>query len=413
MNLRNVSSALLRPKVHALKRRGLRLLNWAGRGLPWRFSLLGVQMGFADFDAFRNTIVYQPRVLPQARFTTVRKRRPPAITLSSAPRLLKGGGLISISGGIARRNGAVYTSAGDLVISRNNLYEFAPDRLLATSPTLLPRIDVAGEPVAMLSTSEFNYFHWLHDVLPKLHLLAVSGYHEISVYINVVNDLQRQTLALLGVRTDRVINAAHHEFIATTKLVCPHFAGEVGTSRILSSESRRGSQEITMGNVNACVDVAPWTCSFLRECFLDHRKTETAQTSRIYISRRDAWKKRGVKAEEEFRERMRAHGFETIVLTGMKFTDQVDTFRNAEVVLAPHGAGLANIVFCRAGTKCIELFSPTYVSDLYAVLSQVVGAEYYYLVGNGERRWKNRRSNEELEVDLDELDELFKLAGLE
>ena len=54
---------------------------------------------------------------------------------------------------------------------------------------------------------------------------------------------------------------------------------------------------------------------------------------------------------------------------------------SASVVLAPHGAGLSNIVFCQPGTKIIELFAPTYVPPCYRIISNICGLEHYYLIG--------------------------------
>jgi capsular polysaccharide biosynthesis protein len=90
----------------------------------------------------------------------------------------------------------------------------------------------------------------------------------------------------------------------------------------------------------------------------------------------------------------------------------VSLFKNADIVIAPHGAGLTNITFCKPGTKCLEFISPRLVSDLFAVLSEVVGVEYYYLIGSMKQDWKDTRSNEEFELDSNELVDLFKLAGV-
>ena len=36
--------------------------------------------------------------------------------------------------------------------------------------------------------------------------------------------------------------------------------------------------------------------------------------------------------------------------------EQIEAFRNARIVLSPHGAGLTNILFCRPNTTLIEIF---------------------------------------------------------
>src|SRR5262249_28979662 len=76
---------------------------------------------------------------------------------------------------------------------------------------------------------------------------------------------------------------------------------------------------------------------------------------RIYISRNDAHLRR-VLNEKELLPHLQAAGFERFVLKGMPIAKQVQLFRRAEAVLAPHGAGLAHITWCRANTKVIEFF---------------------------------------------------------
>ncbi|OUJ06820.1 DUF563 domain-containing protein [Acetobacter malorum] len=48
-------------------------------------------------------------------------------------------------------------------------------------------------------------------------------------------------------------------------------------------------------------------------------------------------------------------GFEKVFLEKMDLETQIALFRQADCILAPHGAGLANMVFARPGTKLLEL----------------------------------------------------------
>ena len=65
--------------------------------------------------------------------------------------------------------------------------------------------------------------------------------------------------------------------------------------------------------------------------------------------------------------------------------EQASVFASSEVIVAPHGSGLTNLLFCRPGSKVIELFSHTYVNPCYWVLSNSVGLDYYCLLGTGLR----------------------------
>jgi hypothetical protein len=104
---------------------------------------------------------------------------------------------------------------------------------------------------------------------------------------------------------------------------------------------------------------------------------------RIYISRNDA-RLRRVLNEKRLLPMLEALGFERAVLGDLPIARQVALFRQAEIVVAPHGAGLAHIAWCKPGTKVIEFFpdpdgprgrvrNATYD---YWLLSQLLGLDY-------------------------------------
>ena len=52
---------------------------------------------------------------------------------------------------------------------------------------------------------------------------------------------------------------------------------------------------------------------------------------------------------------MLKNNFVSVKLHEINFKEQVDLFNKAECVVGLHGAGFANIIFCKPGTKVIEL----------------------------------------------------------
>lgn len=90
---------------------------------------------------------------------------------------------------------------------------------------------------------------------------------------------------------------------------------------------------------------------------------------------------RKVVNEEQFMQVLVRLGFELVTFESMSVFEQAALMAEAEIVVAPHGAGLANLVFCSPGTKVIELFSPAYVNVCYWILSNQCNLEYYYLMG--------------------------------
>src|ERR1035437_3029876 len=102
-----------------------------------------------------------------------------------------------------------------------------------------------------------------------------------------------------------------------------------------------------------------WAIEWLRSRFLRNPPAKTGRCKRLFVSRRNAAKRRLVN-EQEIEALLQADGFETVVLEGMPVVEQARLFAGAEIIVAPHGAGLANVVFSR-NAKVIEIFEPSWV----------------------------------------------------
>ncbi len=96
---------------------------------------------------------------------------------------------------------------------------------------------------------------------------------------------------------------------------------------------------------------------------------------RIYIARTDSASRRMIN-EAEVQTLMRANGFTCVVLGGMSIAEQIDLFRGAEIIVGPHGAGFTNLVFCRPGTRVLELFMATYPNMCMARIAQTRHLDY-------------------------------------
>lgn len=73
----------------------------------------------------------------------------------------------------------------------------------------------------------------------------------------------------------------------------------------------------------------------------------------------------------------RKNGFACIELADMSFSAQASYFRNASVIFAEHGAGLANLWHCRKGVKIFEIFpDKLWGRWLYRAIANLSGFEY-------------------------------------
>ncbi|WP_237157206.1 glycosyltransferase family 61 protein [Planktothrix agardhii] len=127
--------------------------------------------------------------------------------------------------------------------------------------------------------------------------------------------------------------------------------------------------------------MAPWTCDFLKQHFLHpDAVANSPNIKRIYITR-NAAKSRRILNEDELLRVLQPWGFHSIELESMSVIEQAALFSQAEIIIAPHGSGLTNLIFCQPNTKVIELFSPNYVYHCYWWISNLVELDYYYYIG--------------------------------
>ena len=99
--------------------------------------------------------------------------------------------------------------------------------------------------------------------------------------------------------------------------------------------------------------------------------------SKIYITRSNS--DRSPRGELNFHERLQEIGIQVVFLEQMSLTEQIETVSNAEAVVGPHGAGLANIAFLEPGSKVIELSSGNRFESCYRRIAVLSNLDYTYL----------------------------------
>lgn len=246
------------------------------------------------------------------------------------------------------------------------------------------------ETVAVLATSGCQgYYHWLTDGLPRFEILRKTLpdlSKEIDKYIvNDGNPIVIETLKMLGVSIERLIFIDSYKHFQAKSLVVPSLPGSTG-------------------------DPPAWVCNFLRENFL-HCQAIITPISKLYVSRSKA-RYRKVTNEENVLKYLSELGFTPVWLEEHDFATQIAMFANAEVIVAPHGAGLTNLMWCNSGSKVLEIFSPNYVNTCFWAIANLVELDYYYLVGAGAAPPEGvdpHLVEDNIEVCMTELGETLKL----
>lgn len=224
---------------------------------------------------------------------------------------------------------------------------------------LSPVTNIRGTVVVLTGLLNNIYFHWLFDILPRIHLLELAKIHLDKIdYFLVDNrtNFQRETLNILNIPSEKIIKLSFPTHIQADKLIVPSFPGAIAWMPL-------------------------WSCDFLREKILGNKlKEKVINNRRIYISRNKCNNRRLIN-EDEIIEFLQGYNFEVVTLENLSVKQQAELMYEAEIVISPHGSGLSNLVFCQRNTKVIEIFATNYVYPCYWLVSNLVKLDYYYLVG--------------------------------
>jgi len=104
----------------------------------------------------------------------------------------------------------------------------------------------------------------------------------------------------------------------------------------------------------------------------------TITPKRLFISRRGT---RCLLNESEIDEILRCYGFQKVFFEDISLAEQWSLARNAEAVVALHGAALFNLVFNRRAVKLIELFHPGYFVHGYRQMVNAIGGSWCGVTG--------------------------------
>jgi hypothetical protein len=226
-------------------------------------------------------------------------------------------------------------------------------------PFRQPPTEVSGRLGVLSTRGDANYYHFLHDVLPRLAVLEQSGVQRPERwYVPYSNAWQRDLLAIWGIGPDEVVNSSEVLHVRAETLVVPS----------LASIAERNP---------------PWVSRLIRERMVP-AGMQRVPGNRIYLTRGSARYNRSVLNETEVMGVLEPMGFELVDTGKLSIDEQIRTFAEADVIVGPHGASLANLPFCSPGSAVLELFPAlSMFPDFWKVACGVEGLEYQYLSGAG------------------------------
>jgi capsular polysaccharide biosynthesis protein len=251
---------------------------------------------------------------------------------------------------------AIFTKAGSMLAEVSLAWEKKAEFHPIFRSLQFKQVRRVDELAALLAVTGGNtYYHWMFEVLPRISILKPVLKKNPNI-LHVVNSLnyrfQKETLESLGIGEKKCIALDQFPALEFRRILVPSYPSSMGAP-------------------------SPQVVEFLRKSFITNKivKTKNLFPKRLYLKR--AGISRRVENEENLLSILKELNFEFIDPANLSFKDQVNIFTQANVVMAPHGAALSNIVFCNPGTKVIEMFSPEYVNVCYQHLSGVCDLRHY------------------------------------
>jgi hypothetical protein len=210
-----------------------------------------------------------------------------------------------------------------------------------------------------------EYYHWLLEVLPNL-LYAKSLFPEMKIIVPPrIPSYVRESLAILfdaRFLEENVVTAETPVRVNT--LVMPQYSNE---------------PEFT----------DPREIRLLKECVASKIPVDEVPAAypgggKLYISRVKS-RRRNLAGEEVLEARLREAGFDILYCETIPFDEQIRRFRNADTIVATHGAGLSNLVWAEPPCKVIEIFPKDYAVDCFAWVASVQDFDYHYVFTRSSR----------------------------
>jgi hypothetical protein len=216
-----------------------------------------------------------------------------------------------------------------------------------------------------------NYFHWLKDCMP--HLLnalektkdetckiALFSCSKESGQIHYLNQKDfetkfiKQYIDLLGIE-ERILPIERLEnYEIESAIIYENFHRIQGVKRTPDENIKN-----------------------IRDFSLGMKDKDFPVYKKIYAARK------GLRTiSEESESMILSHGFEKLYMEDFSVLEQATIFNNADVIVSPHGAQLANLIFCKDQSRIIELSNGYNYPCFPDTAIKVMGGCYSSLRGN-------------------------------
>jgi capsular polysaccharide biosynthesis protein len=224
--------------------------------------------------------------------------------------------------------------------------------------------------VANLSLSglEDNYFHWLVECLGRFYLLEKSRFKPDFYLLSHHLPFQKQFIQMLGIDEHKILRLPAGTLVQADEVIVPSF---INNWEAIDFRGHSSCQKQWLPH---------WIGDLYRDQIsLESENPDRARPTKIYVSRALAGY-RSIENEDQLLGMLQQKGYHIYHLEKLSVREQIALFSNASIVLGAHGAGFANVLFCRRNTIVCELFPQYYHDASFKVLAQALDLQYNYMI---------------------------------
>jgi len=283
---------------------------------------------------------------------------------------------LSITDAVVQDGGTV-TSGGSLIVyedSSDPVHDFVsgqwttvfgspvrPEAALIERKACAP--SEVAEGILLAGRSDFNWFHWMVEYLPRA--LMAEGVVADGIPVLVTSRVPATGMQALAALSDRPV-----------VVLDPDVSTRVGTLHVVAPPSQLLDTTRVPWAEGLSMNPAPLRAVRAALCV----GATSEPTRLIFLERRSAH--RGVVNEHALAKIAAGQGLEVIDPSDLSFHDQVNLFSSSRLIVGASGAVMANFMFMREGSSILALTSDL-LSDfiLPAAIASVVGAHFSYVTG--------------------------------
>lgn len=211
-----------------------------------------------------------------------------------------------------------------------------------------------------------NYWHWTFEWLPRLIRIrkflieSGTGFSDVEFFSigSPLKRFQKDWFSLLFPQIEPVI--------LPTGLQCDN---------------------LTWVNPSFSIHHSPKEIEEISDHILQHSNfkkclSETVSGNLLYVNRGQTRNGRRLVNNKQIAECLIALGFMIVEMDNLSVYEQAALFRQARIIVGPHGSAFVNMMYCTAATHIIELFGPGYVPGHDFILADSCGLHWDYIVGD-------------------------------